>query len=166
MKHIKLAFTLFIFIMLLIPLSCTIRYYDTNKLANDFTSEGFLDSDHYQVTIKGMPDNSSRGLVEQRESALKNAKSIMEDIIIHNLANYSLEYHVQKLKIKDVNDIQNLTEIKKELPDKMRKFLDFGHIAFEYYNPDNSAVIVYRLFKEDLKEKIEAVNPGIKLKED
>ena len=43
-------------------INCTIKYYDTNKLLNDYTTEGFLDRDHYQVIITGKPDKDAKGL--------------------------------------------------------------------------------------------------------
>ena len=42
---------------------------------------------------------------------------------------------------------------------RISNYLQYGHIAFEYYNEDNSAVLVYRILKKGLKNDIE----GIKL---
>jgi hypothetical protein len=144
--------------------NCTIKYYDTNKLINDYTTEGFLDTDHYQVIIRGKPDEGAKGLVAQRESALNNAKSAMNEMIINSLIKYSLNYNISKLKIKDINEIENFQETKEILSKKLNKFLQFGYTAFEYYNEDNSAVIVYRIFKEDLVKKIESVKVDIKVR--
>jgi hypothetical protein len=144
-------------------INCTIKYYDTNKLLNDYATEGFLDRDHYQVIITGKPDKDAKGLVASRESALKNAKAVMNEKIIANLVNYNLNYH---LKIKNINDINNLSQAKKELSEKFQEFFQYGNMAFEYYNFDNSAVLVYRIFKEDLIDKIEAIKPSLIIKED
>jgi hypothetical protein len=166
MKNYKSIVSILLTIILSALPNCTIKYYDTNKLLNDYTTEGFLDRDHYQVIITGKPDKDAKGLVASRESALKNAKTVMNDKIIANLVNYSLNYHSKILKIKNINDINNLSEAKKELSEKFQEFFQYGNMAFEYYNFDNSAVLVYRIFKEDLVEKIEAIKPSLKLKED
>jgi hypothetical protein len=145
-------------------LSCTIKYYDTNKLINDYTTEGFLDRDHYQVIITGKPDKDTKGLVASRESALKNAKAVMNEKIIASLVNYDFNYHLKLLNIKNVNDIKNLDDARKELSEKFQEFFQYGETAFEYYNPDFSAVLVYRLFKDGLAEKIESIKPTLVLK--
>jgi hypothetical protein len=147
-------------------LNCTIKYYDANKLLNDYTTEGFLDRDHYQVIITGKPDKDAKGLVTSRESALKSAKADMNNKIITSLVNYSLNYHSKKLNIKNMNDIKNLADAKKGLSEKLQVFFQYGYTAFEYYNFDNSAVLVYRIFKEDLVDNIESVNPSFILAED
>ncbi len=162
MKFLHVNIIFITTMMLFLFFGCTIRYYDTNKLHNDFTTEGFLDRDHYQVIIRGMPDKGAKGLVAERESALRSAKSAMNDKIVNSLLNYLIDYHINKLKIKSA-DIQNLADVKKNLTAGVQQFLAFGYAAFEYYNSDNSAVLVYRIFKEDLIEKIESVKPGIEL---
>ena len=166
MKNLYTTILFLAAVILSATISCTIKYYDTNKLLNDYTTEGFLDRDHYQVIITGKPDKDAKGLVASRESALKNAKATMNDKIITDLVNYNLNYHLKILKIKNINDINNLSEAKKELSEKFQEFFQYGYMAFEYYNFDNSAVLVYRIFKEDLVDKIEAIKPSLKLKED
>ncbi|MBN2403070.1 MAG: hypothetical protein JXN64_11810 [Spirochaetes bacterium] len=166
MKYFFAIVCILITVTLSGSLKCTIKYYDTNKLLNDYTTEGFLDRDHYQVITTGKPDKGSKGLVASRESALKNAKAIMNDKIIESLVNYNLNYHINKLKIKNVNDIKNLTEVKIQLSEKFQDFFQYGNTAFEYYNFDNSAVLVYRLFQDDLIEKVESIKPSLMLKND
>jgi hypothetical protein len=144
---------------------CTIKYYDTNKLHNDFTTEGFLDRDHYQVIIRGVPEKGLKGLVAERESALKNAKNAMNEKISGSLLTYLYNYNYNKLKIK-AGDVLNSDEVKKNLTDGIQQFFASGYTAFEYYNADNSAVLVYRIFKEELIEKIESIKSGIKLPEE
>jgi len=147
-------------IFILFP-SCTIKVYDTNKLFNDYTTEGFLDKDHYQSIIKGSPDRKKRGLVKRRESALNDAKSKMNDKIIKSLANYSLNYQLKKmgvkLDVKGKTNILNLAEVEKTINEMLTPLLQYGHITFEYYNENNSAVIVYRIFKDDLVDEIESI---------
>ncbi|MFH0974353.1 MAG: hypothetical protein V1874_01060 [Spirochaetota bacterium] len=163
----KYFYTMLLFaaVILSASLNCTIKYYDTNRLLNDYTTEGFLDRDHYQVIITGMPDKEARGLVASRESALKNAKAEMDNKVITNLIKYNLNYNYKLSNIKNANDIQNSDEIKKNLIQEMREFLRYGQIAFEYYKENYSAVLVYRIFKEDLAGKIESIKPAFVLKD-
>ncbi|MCU0821084.1 MAG: hypothetical protein MUC95_01255 [Spirochaetes bacterium] len=144
--------------------ACTIKYYDTDKLLNDYKTEGFLDRDHFQVVVTGIPDKESRGLVYRREAALRNAKSKLEDTAVERLSAYSLDSQVKKLNLKNVNDILNKNDIKSVLNEKMREFLKYGFVAFEYYNEDCSAVLVYRIFKDDLVDDIDSVKSDFKIK--
>lgn len=146
--------------------SCTIRYYDTERLLNDYKTEGFLDTDHFQVIIHGEPDKEKRGLVRRRESALRDARRKMEDTVVERLADYSLDYQVKKLELDDVKKIENMGEVREELEEEFSPFLEYGHIAFEYYNADHSAVIVYRIFKDDLVEDVESVEVDFKIKKE
>ncbi len=166
MKNLKSIISILLVLIFLASPSCTIKYYDTNKLINDYTTEGFLDRDHYQVIITGKPDKDAMGLAASRASALKNAKAVMNDKIIASLVNYSLNYHLRSLNIKNINDIKNLDDAKKELSGKFPEFLQYGETAYEYYNHDFSAVLVYRLFKDGLAEKIESIKPSLVLKEE
>ena len=144
--------------------ACTIKYYDTNKLLNDYKTEGFLDRDHFQVVITGTPDKESRGLVFKRESALRVAKSRMEDVVIDKLVSYSVDYQVKELHLKDADDILNMDEIKRSLKIEMCEYFKYGCIAFEYYNEDCTAVLVYRIFKDELVEDLESVKSEFKIK--
>lgn len=154
----------FVFIFFLAFLCCTVKVYDTNMLLNDFKTEGFLDRDHYQVIIKGFPDKRSRGLVQRRECAIKDARTKMNEIIIDSLANYCLDYQFERLAIKDESDVLNLMKVKSKLRKRMMKYMRFGYIAFEYYNEDHSAVIVFRIYKEDLLSNIESTKTKFRLK--
>ncbi len=161
--QIKSPATIVLLLCILFP-CCTIRYYDTNKLLNDYKTEGFLDCDHFQVIIKGIPDKKKRGLVFRRESALSDTKSKMNKIITERLVDYNLNYQIKKQKITDTKNILNIAEIKENLAKEFKEYIQYGHIAFEYYNENNSAVIVYRIFKYDLIEDIESIETDFKLK--
>ena len=163
MRSLRIFSIAVITVFFFISLNCTIKYYDTNKLINDYTTDGFLDTDHYQVIVKGKPDADAKGLVAARESSLNDAKTRIEDTVLNNLVEYNYQYYLDKLNIKDEKKIQNVQYVKQDLRKQMLQFYSFGYIAFEYYNPDNSAVIVYRIFKDNLLKKIESIKPDIKL---
>ena len=113
------------------------------------------------MIIEGKPAEGSKGLVAQRKSALYDAKRDMDEKIIDSLVIYNLNYNLNKLHIKEIDEIENIQEIKDLLFKKLSEFLEFGYIAYEYYNEDNSAVIVYRIFKEELIKKGEEVREQI-----
>ncbi|MDY6935622.1 MAG: hypothetical protein SVZ03_15545 [Spirochaetota bacterium] len=150
----------------LINLSCTLKVYDTNMLLKDYKTDGFLDYDHYQVIINGFPNEKDVGLVERRESALANAKSQMHNVIITKLTNFILKYQFQQLKINSTKHVLNIGEVKDILYVKLLKYLDFGYIAFEYYDEDNSVVIVYRIFKDNLYKEIKSIKVQFHLKDE
>jgi hypothetical protein len=162
MKYLHIRIILITVLMFCTAISCTIRYYDTNKLLNDFSTEGFLDRDHYQVIVKGMPEKGLKGLVAERESALNSAKAVMSKKTSASLVKYILDYNINKLKIKS-GDILNPEDVKRNIAAGVQQFIASGYTAFEYYNPDNSAVLVFRIFKDDLIEEIESVKAGIEL---
>lgn len=144
-------------LLLIIALSCTFRAYDTNRLLSDYRTEGFLDPDHYQVIVEGLPDPKARGLVEKRESALKDAKARMDEVVLERLANYCLTHQARQSNIRDMADVVNLAEAKKGMKEELNKFLRYGTIAFEYYNEDHTAVLVYRITRDNLIGDLESV---------
>ncbi|MBN2040609.1 MAG: hypothetical protein JW864_11225 [Spirochaetes bacterium] len=166
MRSLLCILTAAVFVIIFSTLSCTVKYYNTSRLLNDYTTEGFLDTDHYQVIVKGKPVNEAKGLVASRESALIDAKSRLKDKVLKSLTDYNYQYHIAKLNIKDEKVIQNIQSVKQELQNKMLPFYNSGYTAFEYYNPDNSAIIVYRIFRDNLVKKIESIEPDIKVRED
>lgn len=145
---------LIIQISLLLLHTCTIDVYDSNKLLNDYKSEGFLDYDHYQVVIKGTPDKKKQGILERRENALKTALKNKNKVIINSLTNFYLNHHFKEFKKKEYNDTLNHIKEKTKLKVELEKFIKYGYIAFKYYNADNSAVIAYRIFKNNLYNDI------------
>ncbi len=131
------------------------------RLAADFKTDGFLTADHFQIVINGMPDGKSRGLVERRESAMKNAEARLRDTAIERLASYYINSRLARLRLKSISEITNLGEAKAELAGKLVPYLKYGRRAFEYYNSDHSAVIVYRISRRNLMGDIDSL--GVRL---
>ena len=148
-------------ILCMLLTACTVRVFDTNRLINDYKTEGFLDFHHFQVIITDIPDKKKRGLVERRDSALENAKSRMHEVILEKLIEYCLNNQCAKANVR-IDDILNLTEVKGKLKEELNSYLKYGYIAFNYYNEDNSVVIVYRIYKDDLYYDIESVEVELK----
>lgn len=155
MKKLGIAF---LFAPIACIVSCTVMVYDTSRLLNDFQTEGFLDRDHFQVTVKGFPDMKTRGLVEKRDSALNDAEAKIEETVLKKLADYYFLYAMKKYHIKSQKEILNFDDAQIELQNKLRAFLPYTHRAFEYFNEDYSAVIVLRIYKKNLLENLESIN--------
>ncbi len=164
MKMLTQKSVIFALILCLFIPCCTIKYYDTNKLLNDYKTEGFLDCDHFQVIVKGAPDKEKRGLVFKRDSALKDAKSRVNEAVVQSLVDYNVSHQIKKLNAANIKNIQNIEEVKKKLRAELNEYLQYGYIAFEYYGKNCSAVIVYRIYKDDLIDSIESIESEFLLK--
>ena len=162
MNSIKTIIKILLSITLLLPVSCTIKGYDTLKLSTDFKTEGFLDPDHFQIVVKAYPDKGKRGLINKRESALENAEEQLNNTVIEKLSEYYLTFHFNKMGIRDKTSIITQTEKMAELKKVMSRYLNHGYRAFEYYNEDNSAVLVHRIFKNGLRTEIESIQISFK----
>ncbi len=163
MNLIKNISNLIITIPLVLLVSCTIKGYDTATLTTDFRTEGFLDPDHFQVIIKAYPDRGMRGLISKRESALENAKERLNNAVIEKLSEYYLNIYLKKMGIRDKSYILTQAEKIAKLNQVMSQYLDYGYTAFEYYNEDNSAVLVHRIIKKGLRNEIESIKISFKL---
>jgi hypothetical protein len=144
--------------------ACARQVYDTDRIMNDFQTEGFLDSNHFQAVIRGTADPSSRGLVETRESSLRNARWKMESTVTGRLSEYCFNCRMQALGIKDRGEILNLAEAESSLNGSLIALYKKGHTAFEYYDRDCSAVIVYRIYGRNLQSRLEHMHIKIQLK--
>ncbi|HSV98469.1 MAG TPA: hypothetical protein VLM75_16230 [Spirochaetota bacterium] len=146
--------------------SCSIRVLDTSRLLDDFRTEGFLDGDHFQVIVKGRPDPSARGLVGRRESALKEAESGIAKAVAAGIGAYRLDRLMQRLEPADRARVTNLAEVRAEIDRESAGYIKYGYRAFEYYNEDHSAAIVFRIYRKGLQKSLESGGPKLSLPED
>ncbi len=154
MKNIHLLLVL----ITLSIVSCTIRAYDTKRLATDFKTKGFIDTDHFQIVVQAHPDHDRRGLVSQRESAMENARQRLKQTVIEKLADYYLSYYARKQDVASKSALLSQTDRMLQLNQAMAQYLEYGYTAFEYYARDNSAVLVHRIVKRGLKDDIESTD--------
>lgn len=146
--------------------SCSIRVLDTSVLLDDFRTEGFLDGDHFQVVVKGMPDPTARGLVARRESALKEAESKIAGAVASGIGAYRLDHLMRGLEPADRARVTNLPRVRAEIERDSAAYVKYGRRAFEYYNEDHSAVIVFRIYRKGLQKSLESGGPKLALPED
>ncbi len=145
--------------------ACSIRVLDTSVLLNDFRTEGFLDGDHFQVIVRGRPDPSARGLVGRRDSARREAESRIAEAVASGIAAYRLDHLMRGLDPADRVRITNLAEVRAGLAREAAGFVRYGHRAFEYYDEDHSAVIVFRIYRKGLQKSLESGGPKLSLPE-
>lgn len=122
--------------------------------ASDFSTNGFLDDNTFQVTAVAKPDPAAKGLVAQRESAAVKARGGLQESAVKALVECRVAIFAAEHKAGP--DLASLSaEAKAYLTGEFRKYLPYGAIVEEYYEKDNSASIVYRIIKSGLKSEIE-----------
>lgn len=134
--------TLTIFILLL-PAACSTGGLDAADIDN-FTDEGFISDNIFQVIFKGRPDKNAKGLVEQRSTAYINAEYVLKNAALNKMAKY-------------ICGVEGETAA--TLP-YLKNFEKYGYIWDSYYVEDNSAIIIFRFRKKDLKKDMEQIPCG------
>ncbi|MCP4131457.1 MAG: hypothetical protein GY754_10805 [bacterium] len=125
--------------------ACCFQLKDNDQLT-DFKKEGFLDDNYFQALVTASPEPGKAGFVNKRESAFFKAKESIVSIVPQRLARYSG------------------SAAGNELNKELRDYLSYGYIAHEYYNQDNSVILVYRVRKCGLKKEIESIGGKFKSK--
>ncbi len=139
--HVRYLFFLSMFLFL----SCTAPGILEKVNQADITKNGFINDNCFQVIVKEPPDNRFQSLVERRESAYFKVKENLASIVINKIIDYTLSY-----TIKNKDSKFNRTEYSHSF----RHFLSYGTIAEEFYEEDDSVVIIYRITKKNLKNEL------------
>jgi len=113
----------------------------------DYTTSGALTENCFQVIITMPPDKEFKTMTEQRESAFIKAKDSIgaeteKQILTYYCVNRSIE--IESIPSDKLNVFK----------DKATDYSRRGIIDQEYYLIDNSAVLVYRIFKTGIKNEI------------
>jgi hypothetical protein len=138
-------------IILLVFLSLLVYSCRSNELREpqkyDYTTSGALTDDCFQVIITVPPDHEFKTMAEQRENAFIKAKdSIPAETESQIIAFYSAGNSI---------DVTNVPQDKINLlKEKSESYSKQGIIDQEYYLIDNSAVLVYRIFKNGIRNEI------------
>jgi hypothetical protein len=120
----------------------------------DFATQGFIDDNHFQVIVSAKPDKAAKGLVEQRDSALTIARNDIQKKAVADLAQYRTEIYIREKGIDPTTDDGRLTAVKKDLTSSFLPLLSYSRVIEEYYEKDNSAVILLRIEKSGLRQEI------------
>ncbi len=113
----------------------------------DYTTSGALTDDCFQVIVTVAPDRELKTMADQRENAFIKAK----DSIPTETEKQVMEFYAagNSLNIAELSlEKINILKVKSETYSKQ------GIIDQEYYLIDNSAVLVYRIFKNGIKNDI------------
>ena len=113
----------------------------------DYSTSGALTNDCFQVIITVQPEREFKTMADQRENAFIKAKdSIPAETEKQVLSFYSSDKSIE---------IENIPEKQlKILKEKSADYARQGIIDQEYYLIDNSAILVYRIFKNGIKNEI------------
>ncbi|MBN1534637.1 MAG: hypothetical protein JXA20_18330 [Spirochaetes bacterium] len=126
---------------------------------SDFTTNGFLSDECYQSVLEFHPDADSQGLVGQRESARKRVpnSSQIGSIVLDRLTDYRYDVAFKSASPEAIRAVADMQAQKLSLRDRVRSFLSYGRIAFTYYREDNSVVVIYRVERNALRERLNAL---------
>ncbi len=112
---------------------------------SDFSTSGVLGNDCFQVIIKMEPEKNSKTMHDRRISAYIKAK----ENIINEAEKQIISYYTSLVKaVKDENIGSD--KIKKRAADYARK----GKLEQEFYLDDDSVILIYRIYKKDIKNEI------------
>ncbi len=135
----------------LIILTCTIYSCKSNELNGnlryDFTTSGALGEDCFQVIISASPDSELKTMAEQRENAFIKAKN---NIIPETEKQVFIYYSSSKSLRPDEIPLETVNSLKKKSSAYSKK----GIIEQEYYQMDNTVILVYRIFNNGIKNEI------------
>jgi hypothetical protein len=150
-NRFNIFFTAMIFLSLLC--ACSVPGVKADR-PFDFTLQGFLDDHHFQVIVSAKPDKSIKGLVAQRESALTIARNDIQRKALADLVQYRIDIYAHEKGIEQSAIDEQTEAIKKDLTSDFLSLLSYGKVIEEYYEKDNSAVILFRIEKSNLRREI------------
>lgn len=148
-----------IIITIIFPLfSCFTTTQTPANINYNYKSEGFLDKNHFQVLAKGIPDSGLKSLVEKRESAMRNAETLVQSRYMKLLNEYYLKNKLPNYSPITFPLLKNYSAIQKELNGHLSQYPGYGKKICEYYNEDASAVIVHRISRNNLRDDILSIS--------
>ncbi|PKL40588.1 MAG: hypothetical protein CVV44_03010 [Spirochaetae bacterium HGW-Spirochaetae-1] len=124
---------------------------------NNFTHRGFINDDCFQTVITESPDKDTGGLVEQRESAFLKAKVGCPETAINDLVEYICAKNIHADKPGENQPAINPVPARQKIEASVRRYIQYGYIAEEYYREDYSVVLVYRIRKSGLRRDIDSI---------
>jgi hypothetical protein len=113
----------------------------------DYTTSGALTDNCFQVIVSMTPDKDLKTMADQRENAFIKAK----DSIAAEIEKQVLLYYTVSRSVSADSLPEEKLNIFKE---RAIGYSKLGTIEQEYYLIDNSAVLVYRIYKNGIKTEI------------
>ena len=119
----------------------------------NYWGQGFLDDNTFQLVFTVEADDSVIGLVKRRGSAEKEASLQLRERLIDSLAGYIIKHRSTFLESSGKDE--PFPEKKKNLlKEKLGPLAHQGKNIMQYYNENDSIVIVHRITKNNLKKII------------
>jgi hypothetical protein len=116
-------------------------YVKDSKILQDYTRIGWISDDIFQFQSIGDVSIKSYSLVERRKNSKENAEK-------KAFLNF----------VSTLQKLYNLSEIEDNTIQKLKKiYKKYSSLAKEYYIDMDRCVLIYRLYKSDLKSEIEGV---------
>lgn len=138
--------TTFLFLLLLFTFSCK-SYVVPDKIKNNFTTRGPLCSDIFQVIIIKNPDKGIKTQAEQRESAFNSTRNNIQTECVNQM----FQFYTEQKKISETQlSIETVSDIREHFTSIAEDYV----IEQEYYLEDNSAVLIIRIYQNDIINKI------------
>ena len=127
-------------------LSCA-SYPVPEDLKYNYSINGPLTDDVFQVIIHGKPSTDSLTQFEQRESSFMSAKNILKDECVNQIMTFYC---------KETGTVESLLTPEKisSLKTRFHEIASRAVVEQEYYLHDNSVVFVVRIYSTGLKSKI------------
>lgn len=113
--------------------------------ASDFSTSGPLGDDCFQVVVKMVPDKDALTMHERRESAFIKAKKNIHSEAEKQIISYILASH---------NNGTALTSEDSTIKKMASSYAGSGKLEQEFYLIDDSVVLIYRIYKKGIKNKI------------
>ncbi|HEY1405652.1 MAG TPA: hypothetical protein VF857_03495 [Spirochaetota bacterium] len=145
--------------------SCETAPAIPQEKAFSFSTNGFLDDNHYQVTASSKPDQGVKGLVAQRESALIRARNELQKKTIESLVSYRFNRYLADKNFINESVCPDTDEVKEIIREKLLPYIRYGKIAEEYYEKDNAADVVFRIEQTGLRKSIDSLEIKLKPKD-
>lgn len=147
------ALPLAIIVTFILPLACLPQRVMTSP-SRDFSTTGFISDDCYQLASREAPDPRAQGLVERRDSAFFKAREALVPAAVNRLTDYRMS------RIPPAKNGKSPEEMKKkavQISTLIRRICEDGRISEEFYEDDDSVILIFRICRKGLKKEIESL---------
>ena len=128
-----------------------VRHFDAPV---EYFSEGFIDSDNFQVLAKGSPRKNTRTLVDRRESSLEDARLKIPERQIEVLTALA----ESQSPVPEPCRAQKTEIIRRTIQQAINGHLAGGREITSFYNVDGGATIVFRVSRAGIKQVFQGLS--------
>lgn len=128
-----------------------VRHFDAPV---EYFSEGFIDSDNFQVLAKGAPRKNCRTLVDRRESSIEDARLKIPERQIEVLTALAESQN----PVPELCRAQQTDIIRRTIQQAIKDHLTGGREITSFYNMDGGATIVFRVSRTGIKQAFQGLS--------